>query len=169
MEIRIAEYGDLGRIMDIYNYARTYMRASGNPSQWTDGYPEAALLEDDIRRKQCYVIYRQGIIHGVFVFVRGSDPTYEVIENGVWLNDAPYGVIHRLAGDGKLSGLFQCCLSFCLTQIPNLRADTHRDNSVMRHLLEKNGFSLCGIIYVRDKSPRLAYQRSAKLEPCQNL
>lgn len=162
MEIMSAKYNDLGRIMEIYHDARNFMHAMGNPNQWVNGYPDRGLLEADIRKGQCYVICHKGMIHGVFVFILGDDPTYEVIEGGVWLNDAPYGVIHRLAGDGKVSGLFQSCLSFCRARISNLRADTHQDNTVMRHLLEKNGFSPCGTIYVRDKSPRLAYQWTAE-------
>ena len=29
----------------------------------------------------------------------------------------------------------------------------------MQHLLEKNGFTPCGIIYVANGTPRIAYQR----------
>ena len=32
----------------------------------------------------------------------------------------------------------------------------------MRHLLEKNGFKECGIIYVEDGTPRIAFQRYQK-------
>jgi RimJ/RimL family protein N-acetyltransferase len=46
-----------------------------------------------------------------------------------------------------------------MAQIPNIRIDTHRDNAIMQHLLEKNGFVKCGIIYVEDGSPRIAYQK----------
>lgn len=38
---------------------------------------------------------------GTFCFIVGEDPTYAVIDNGKWLNDAPYGVIHRMASNGK--------------------------------------------------------------------
>ena len=30
----------------------------------------------------------------------------------------------------------------------SLRADTHADNKIMQHLLEKNGFARCSIIHV---------------------
>ena len=43
----------------------------------------------------------------------------------------------------------------------SLRADTHADNKIMQHLLEKNGFTRCGIIHVADGSPRFAYQKLA--------
>ena len=31
----------------------------------------------------------------------------------------------------------------------------------MQHLLEKNGFTRCGIIHVADGTPRIAYQKLA--------
>ena len=36
--------------------------------------------------------------------------------------------------------------------------DTHRDNAVMQHVMEKNGFKKCGIIYLLSGDPRVAYQ-----------
>lgn len=38
-----------------------------------------------------------------------------------------------------------------------LRADTHADNKVMQHLLEKNGFVRCGNITLADGTSRIAY------------
>ena len=37
------------------------------------------------------------------------------------------------------------------------------DKSVL--LLEKNGFTRCGVIHVRDGSPRFAYQKLAPTQP----
>ena len=47
---------------------------------------------------------------------------------------------------------------YCKEDFDNLRIDTHDDNKKMQHLIEKNGFIRCGIIYVYDGSPRIAYQ-----------
>ena len=41
----------------------------------------------------------------------------------------------------------------------NIRIDTHKDNKIMQGLLARHGFSYCGIIYLKNGSPRLAYQR----------
>ena len=57
-----------------------------------------------------------------------------------------------------MKGLFSQCLEFCRTICPEIRVDTHHDNRTMQHLAEKYGFQRCGIIYVRDGSPRIAYQ-----------
>lgn len=159
MKIRLAEYNDLNEIQRIYQCARNYMEMTGNKNQWIDGYPLRELIEQDIENKQCYVCVYEYKIHGVFMFAIGEDATYGIIEGGAWENDhEPYGTIHRLASDGEVKGVFSHCLQFCKGEISNLRADTHEDNKTMQYLLEKNGFSRCGIIYTGNKSPRIAYQ-----------
>ena len=42
--------------------------------------------------------------------------------------------------------------------IDNIRVDTHRDNAPMRRVIEENRFTCCGIIYLADGSPRLAFE-----------
>ena len=37
MEIRPTEIKDLPLVMEIYDYARAFMRATGNTTQWIDG------------------------------------------------------------------------------------------------------------------------------------
>lgn len=160
MTIRQTTLADYRQIQEIYAYAREQMRRAGNPSQWGDDRPAEETLLRDIRNGQSHVIEEQRNICGVFTFIIGEDPTYQIIQQGQWLNDAPYGTIHRLAGSGAGKGIFRECLDYCLSRIPNIRIDTHRDNAVMRHLLEKHGFRKCGVIYVEDGSPRIAYQFS---------
>ena len=159
MTIRDTTLADYKRIQEIYAYAREQMRQAKNPGQWGNDRPSGETLLKDIRRRQSHVMEEQGQICGVFTFIIGEDPTYRIIEQGQWLNNAPYGTIHRIAGNGAAKGIFRECLSYCMSWIPNIRIDTHRDNAVMRHLLEKHGFQKCGVIYVEDGSPRIAYQR----------
>ena len=64
-------------------------------------------------KKVCKVIYDETGIHGVFALFDGAEPTYAHIEEGEWLNDEPYVTIHRLAGDGRVHGLFQCAAEHC--------------------------------------------------------
>lgn len=165
MNIRAASFADIDQIMTIYDSARSYMRSQGNKNQWINGYPQRSLVENDIRKGCCFVICddkKEGYgnnqnVHGVFAFIIGKDPTYSIIEQGEWINDEPYGTIHRIGSDGKLRGLLQAAIEFCSAKISNIRADTHRDNLNMQHLLEKNGFKKCGIIYIQDGSERIAY------------
>jgi hypothetical protein len=135
------------------------MKTNGNATQWGDTYPPVSLLQSDISAGKSYVIENQNEICATFYFAVESDVTYAHIDNGNWLNDEPYGVIHRIASNGKAGGILHTCVAFCQTQTNNLRIDTHKDNKIMQHLLSKEGFTLCGIICLTDGSPRLAYQK----------
>ena len=158
INIRHTEIADLPAVMGVYAHARAMMKQTGNPDQWRDSYPPERLIIDDIKNRNSYVIEQNGEICGVFFFRIGEDPTYRRID-GQWLCDAPYGVIHRIAGNGRMKGVFPQCVAFCAEKIANLRVDTHHDNKLMQHQIEKCGFTRCGIIYLEDGSPRIAYQR----------
>lgn len=159
MNVRKAKMADMREIQRIYGCAREYMKRSGNPTQWKDNYPPEELTKEDIRLEQCYVIEgKGGGLCGVFVFFMGEEPDYAVIEQGKWLNNADYGVIHRIAGDGSEKGVFAEAFAFCREKTANIRIDTHRDNLTMQSVLNKNGFKRCGIIYLRrGGEERLAY------------
>lgn len=157
-EIVMAEVKDVDTILQIYEIAKQYMIASGNPNQWNGAYPERQLLMSDIEKGQLYVCKADGVIRGVFAYIIGDDPTYAHIEDGEWLNDKPYGTIHRIASDGSVKGIFKKCVEFCLERCEDLRVDTHHDNHTMQHLLEKYGFHRCGIIYLQSGAARFAYQ-----------
>lgn len=159
MEIRKAVLEDLPRIMEIYDHARAFMRETGNPTQWGNGYPAEGLIREDIAQGTSYVAVENGELETVFMFRQGEDPTYRVIEDGAWLNEEPYGVLHRIASMGRIRGAGSRCIQWCFEQCGNLRGDTHEDNKVMQHVLEKNGFVKCGRIYIADGSPRIAYQK----------
>lgn len=162
IEIRKAEPEDIGRLMQIFSIAREFMKSSGNPNQWINGYPQTELICSEIEKGHCFVCVNQESdnIVATFCLIMGPDPTYSYIEEGAWPDDTPYYVIHRLASDGSVKGIATRCIDWCLRVSPCLRADTHHDNKVMQHLLEKNGFKKCGIIYVANGTPRIAYQRS---------
>lgn len=163
--IRPAKVSDLPAMLEVYAAARAFMAANGNPHQWGDeGYPHRELLEQDIARGQSYVAEGEdGAVHGAFMLAPGPDPTYAVIEDGHWPDDGPYGVIHRIAGDGTVKGLVSQAVAFAQTRYPALRIDTHRDNTVMQKALAKTGFTYCGVIHVEDGTPRLAYYRKTRV------
>ncbi|MBR3107068.1 MAG: GNAT family N-acetyltransferase [Clostridia bacterium] len=160
MQIRPAERTDLDRIENVYTAARAFMRASGNMNQWVHGYPQRELLQADIGQGRLFVIEEDGVIHGVFAFILGDDPTYAYIEDGKWPTSKPYGTIHRIGTDGMIKGAVKAALDFALRYTDEVRADTHADNKPMQHTLERNGFVRCGIIYLENGDPRIAYQYS---------
>lgn len=156
--IRKAVIQDLPAIMEVYRGAQGFMAQTGNPTQWGNFYPTIPMLEEDIALNRLHVIVRDNGICGVFMFAIGEDPWYAVIDNGEWLDNSLYGVIHRIAGKVGEKGIFNECFEYCLQQIRHLRIDTHADNKIMQHIVTKNGFKECGIIYVHDHSPRIAYE-----------
>ena len=159
MNIRKARAEDLNSILRVYEIAREYMRQSGNPTQWGTEKPRKELLEEDIRKGELFVgENEEGEIHFVFAFILGEDPTYSYIEDGNWLSDAEYGTMHRIASDGTVSGVVGMAVEFCKKTISNIRIDTHENNKTMQHVLDKLGFRRCGIIYIDDGTPRIAYQ-----------
>ena len=162
MYIRRAEMSELDELMKIYERAQAFMVESGNPNQWKKGHPRRDMIEEDITLQRSFVCVENEKIECVFMYEEGEDPTYSYIEDGEWPNDRPYGVLHRIASAGNVRGIASFCLDWCYERCHNLRADTHRDNKVMQRVLEKNGFSRCGIIYIADGTPRIAYQKFEK-------
>lgn len=155
-QIRTAKRSDLPRIEEIYAYARTFMAETGNPHQWGTTTPQTSQLVEDIAKGDLYVLIDDGIIHGVFYFWIGEDPTYGVIEDGCWRSDSPYGTIHRIAGDGS-GGVLAAAVAFGKTKIHHIRIDTHHDNQIMQKAIAKQGFRRAGIIYLQNGDPRIAY------------
>ncbi len=164
MDIRHAEARDLARMMALYEHARRFMAEHGNPNQWgPTRWPPEDLLRRDIAQGNSYLCVQGDRIVGTFFFAMGPDiePTYRRIEDGAWRDPSPYGVVHRLAGDGSVRGTGAFCLDWAYRQCGHLRVDTHGDNRVLQSLLGKLGFVHCGTIYVEeDPYPRLAYEKS---------
>ena len=160
--IRKATFDDLDRIMEIYAYAQQFMSDHGNPNQWKRTHPARELIVQDIEEGVCNLLCDGEHIYGVFFYRCAVDPTYDYIEDGEWLNDKKYGVIHRIASDGTHRRVLEAAVEYGLLQCKNLRMDTHHDNIVMQNALVKNGFKRCGIIYLEDGNPRIAYHLIGK-------
>ena len=159
VSIRHTRVEDIPRLQALFSHARSFMLETGNPSQWTAAYPSEELLRKDIGSRDSYVVEdeKQTVI-ATFVLRGGVDPTYDVIYEGRWLNDAPYATIHRIASDGTRKGILNLAMQFALLNYNNIRIDTHRDNQVMRNAITKEGFVYCGVIHCWNGDERVAYQ-----------
>ena len=135
--IREAKQTDIADIMKVMEAAKKIMRSSGNMHQWGEGYPSEAVITSDMEKSGGFVIY-----------------------DGKWLDDdLPYHVVHRIASYPDAHHIFSDMIDFCFAHDANIRIDTHRDNTIMQHNLQKHGFTYCGIIYLASGDERLAYQR----------
>lgn len=181
--IRKSTPDDIDLILRMYDHSRSVMRADGNMAQWV-GYPTREDIEEDIRRGVSYIVEAspQPISQGegpcqqqaasasplpgrgdrgeaTFALVPGVEPTYAYIDHGRWVTpDRPYSTLHRLAAMPGTSGIADIVFRHIKGLCDYLRVDTHHSNRPMRHILEKEGFVYCGIIYMPDGSPRDAYE-----------
>ena len=169
MKIRLSTPQDIPMIMKLINEAKAYFKKQGI-DQWQDGYPNEESIYQDILLKQSYLLEHHHDIIGTFCLSYALETVYEAIEEGSWLSSKPYVTLHRIAISSKEKGknyasyileyIYQQALS---QHIHALRVDTHEDNLSMQHMLLKNGFTYCGIIYLESckdlKHKRLAYEK----------
>lgn len=158
--IRKAGPEDVDRIMEIIHRATAFMHASGNPHQWSDGYPGRAQIAGDIAAGNSYVaLDGHGTPVATFCLMPSPEPNYAIVHDGAWRDDRPYHVIHRMACAVRRRGIAAQCMAWCMARDSHLRADTHRDNIPMQHLLLRSGFRPVGTVFVADGTPRIAFER----------
>ena len=146
--------------MQVMEAAKKIMRSSGNMHQWGEGYPSEDVILSDIEKNGGFVVEEDSKVIAYFAFLPSPEPTYDHIYGGRWLDDVqPYHVIHRIASYPNVHGIFKSIMDFCFSRDANIRIDTHKDNTIMQHNIEKHGFTYCGIIYLSSGDERLAYQR----------
>ena len=160
--IKKAEVKDLPKLSELYEAARQYMRESGNPDQWGMSYPAEDILLNDIANG---VLYTDEEFNFAFVLM-GEEEAYKGIYEGSWLNDKPYLTLHRVAGNGKVKGVFSKVFEYSLMKmkeagLSNIRIDTHEKNLTMQKALTRQGFVRCGLVRLRE-GKRIAYQYVVK-------
>ena len=161
MNIRKATLGDLEQILSVYAYAREVMRETGNGTQWKNTYPTDEIILSDIENEYLHLLCDEDGIQGVFAFLPEGDPVYDHID-GAWLNGKPHAAVHRVASAGKKKGVLPACMQYCLSLSDNIKIDTHENNKIMQHQLEKLGFIRCGTITLANGESRIAYQYEKK-------
>lgn len=165
MQIRQSNINDVSAIMKIIKQAQESFKLAGI-NQWQNNYPNETSILKDIELNESYVVLDNESIIGTFALSYRIESTYDIIYDGKWLSNEKYAVIHRIAiensykGKGVSTFVFKEVEKWCLDKnIHSIKIDTHQDNQSMRKLLNKNGFSYCGIIYLVDGNKRLAYEK----------
>ncbi|MCR4614196.1 MAG: acetyltransferase [Bacteroidaceae bacterium] len=158
--VRRTVHSDMEAVLSVFEAARQTMAASGNTTQWRNGYPSEASVLSDIEMDGSFVIVDNGQVVAYFAFLPSPEPTYSKIYDGQWTDDTKaYHVIHRIASFPQVHGIFKSIMDFCFSHEDNIRVDTHKDNRIMQHNIEKAGFVYCGIIHLANGEERLAYQK----------
>lgn len=165
MKFRKAVKSDINSIMNIIQGAQSYFKAQGI-NQWQNNYPNYETISSDIENGYGYVLLKNNMIIGTVAIVFDGEETYNSIYNGSWLSNGEYTTIHRIAVDtshkglGIASTILKNIEEMSLRRgIRSIRVDTHEKNISMLKFLEKNGFQHCGIIYLKDKSQRIAFEK----------
>jgi N-acetylglutamate synthase-like GNAT family acetyltransferase len=165
MQFRKAVEADASSIMNIIKQAQAYFKEQGI-NQWQDNYPNLETIKNDISNKNGYVLLKDNNVVGTVAVIFDGEKNYEFIYKGEWISNHEYAVIHRIAVDTNYKGvglssviiknIEQMCLNKC---IHSIKVDTHKENLSMQKLLHKNGFQYCGIIYLENKSERIAFEK----------
>lgn len=167
MKIRPSKITDLPDLVEMFHYGRNLQRLLGNHYQWQNGYPDQALLEQDIYSGNSYVCVvdeqsslplAAGTVIGTFYLCELDFPLFQTIQHGEWLNESPYVTVQRLCTNGKAKGVSQFCLNWINERYGNVKIYTHKTNLPMVHVIEKCGFQYCGEVVPGDQEPRNAYQ-----------
>ena len=164
MKIRKSSVSDINNLLEIFDEARKTIATLGI-DQWQNGYPSFDVVREDISLSRSYAVEIDGNVCGTFVMME-NEPTYDKIFEGEWLGNEDYIAIHRVAISVKNrgSGISTAIINYASDYAKSLgraslRIDTHSGNTVMRRMLEKNGFIHCGTIYLENGDPRVAYEK----------
>ena len=158
---------DIERVMEIIKQAQQYFKEKGI-NQWQNGYPNAKVIENDIKNGHSFVLIKNNEIVGTIAISFEGEATYNKIFEGDWKSNDNYAVIHRIAVDHELKGIGlssemikQTELMCNKKSVGSIKVDTHEDNQAMQRSLIKNGFDYCGVIYLADGSKRVALDRKS--------
>ena len=178
MTIRPTAKADADALLALFAEARGTIAALGI-DQWQNGYPSEEVIKEDIAKEQSRAVISNGgictacgsldgEICATFALIFDGEPTYDNIYDGEWQTgkSESYIAIHRVAisvakrGGGIAGAIIDYAADVARSLgRRSLRIDTHRGNVVMRKMLEKQGFSYCGVIYLADGAERVAYER----------
>ena len=165
MEFRKSAQKDVNSIMEIIKQAQAYLKKM-RINQWQNNYPNLETIRKDIIDNNSYVLLINNNIVATAAVSFDKEKTYDLIYDGEWISNNEYAVIHRIAVHNSYKGLglsteiIKNVEKLCLKRdVYSIKIDTHEDNLSMQKLLKKNRFKYCGIIYLEDKSKRLAFEK----------
>lgn len=170
MIFRKSNQNDIKDIIQIINQAQDYFKMH-NIDQWQDGYPNEQTIYNDIVNGYSYVLCDKNNILATAAVSFDGESSYNKIYKGNWVSNANYAVVHRIAvkeylkGKGLSSIVLKDIVDLCISnKVYSIRIDTHNDNLPMQTMLKKNNFIYCGIIYLEDKSERIAFEKILKFD-----
>lgn len=162
--IRLATPTDLPPIMEGIKGAKKQLKKHKS-GQWQNGEPSIKTIKKDIEIGQYFVLAVDGVITAGCALLFFED-AYTNLNKGAWLNEDPYGVVHRFyvhpsfQRKGYAVKLLQGIENHLLQLgIHNCRIDTHERNLPMRRTLEKLNYIEVGEASLPLAGLRLVYHK----------
>lgn len=172
---RVAERDDYGTAMALLDEGHKTFKELGI-DEGRKKYPSPRRLMHSIKNKTTHLIEnKDGVAIGMYAVSFSPDPQYGKPFSGRWLTqdsggEPPYAVLHwvSVAPAARRSGVGRFILDDAERLArkrgrESLRADIYPENEPMRALLEKYGYSECGVVAVKDyfgrEKRRVAFEK----------
>lgn len=164
MEILIATTADVEDTYQLYDEARSHLRAKGI-LQWPEGYPSEQTVRNDIDRRELYVLWSNGCIAGAVCLNQQQDAEYQKID---WSFDGrKVMVVHRLVVDPSLQGqgLGQTLMDFAERlaeeeRYTSIRLDAYTGHERTRWFYERRGYKMRGeVMFPQREMPFWCFER----------
>lgn len=154
--IRPAKLGEMTDIIAITKACAAQL-IKNNIYQWSASYPTISDFENDIRRKELYIMEIEGQPIGTIVISTHMDEEYRPIE---WLTQSKNNLyIHRLAvhPSHQNKGYAQDLMTFAENlgrenNYDSIRLDTFSQNKRNQHFYETRGYQKLEDIYFPKQS-----------------
>src|SRR5690606_24091969 len=160
---RKAKIGEESKIWDILE-AGIQRRKEDGSTQWQDGYPNPAVVHNDIVKGVGFVLVDQDEIVGYCAVLINDEPQYANIR-GEWITNGDFVVMHRVAvsekhlGKGLAQKMFDHIEEYAVANtIYSIKGDTNVDTAAMIRIFEKAGYKYCGEVTFRG-TPRKAFEK----------
>lgn len=164
-----AEADDLAVVTHLRRQGRALM-LSRDLMQWNEADVSEEEARRDLEKDEVYLLCYEDIPVATARFVLTGEPDYASLRGGRWESNEKYLTVHRVARlqNAPVRGLGSLIFDFAARMarqngMTHLRVDTHRGNAAMQRVIQKNGFSLRGVITLSapgEDRERLAYEKS---------
>lgn len=165
MNIRLATANNIEALLTVTKACAAYM-IQQKIFQWNENYPSKAAFENDVARKELYVLEHHNDILGCIVLTPFMDEEYIPIQ---WLTPNENNLyIHRLAvhpkvqGQGHAQRLMDFAAQFAIeNNYSSIRLDTFSKNKRNQKFYELRNYKKLGSIFFPKQSvyPFYCYER----------
>lgn len=165
MNYRKAKINEIEEINKMYEEGSFILKSRGIDQWQGKNLPKASM--ENIN--SIYVLEDDGEIIATALHL-DYDSDYDEIFDGEWICDGgEYYAIHRFMTKHNVRNKGYAKLLLEEIEIlakrnnkDSIRLDTHKDNIPMQKTLEKMNYEKCGVVYLYNGAPRLAYEKLVK-------